>query len=89
MNASSLEIKKNLEEFPSTINKLHEAIQFNMEYNREEIPFVNILVIRTDTIYKAADTHQCQNQSAHTLHINRNILFNMARRICTTVIQVT
>lgn len=53
-----------------------------MEYNREQIQFLDILVIKeeenvgTDIFCKPTDTHQYVNfRSAHSSYIKRNIAF--------------
>ncbi|OOY72080.1 GIY-YIG nuclease family protein [Solemya velum gill symbiont] len=86
--------KEDLHLFHSILNSLHESIQFTMDTNDKELPFLDILVklsgtkITTDIYYKNTDTHQYLNfNSCHPSHIKRNIPYCMARRVCAIVIE--
>ena len=63
-----------------------------MEYNDEQLPFLDILIIKKDTNietdihYKPTDSKQyLQFTSCHPKHTRTNIPFNLARRICSIV----
>ena len=69
-----------------------ESIQFTMEYSKDAIPFLDILIKRNndkiwmDIYYKPTDTHRCfPFSSNHPKHCKKNIPFTLARRICTIV----
>lgn len=75
-----------------TLNSLHPAIQFTMEYSENEVPFLDILIkkqnanIWMDLFHKSTDTRRCLPfASNHPAHCKRNIPFSLARRICTIV----
>ena len=83
-----------LRRFHSIINNIHESIKFTMETSENELPFLDIRIIKreniiiTDLFCKETDTHQYLDfRSCHPSHTKRNIPFNMARRICTIVIE--
>ena len=80
--------ENDLNAFHTTINNLHESIQFTMESNTSKLSFLDILIIKegnkiiTDLYCKPTDTHQYLDfRSCHPPHTKRNILFNLARRI--------
>ena len=61
-----------------------------MEYSKDAIPFLDILIKRNndniwmDIYYKPIDTHRCLPFSSnHPNHYKKNIPFTLARRICT------
>ena len=63
-----------------------------MEYSKDAIPFLDILIKRNndkiwmDIYYKPTDTHRCLPFSSnHPKHCKKNIPFTLARRICTIV----
>ncbi|KAJ8318533.1 hypothetical protein KUTeg_003624 [Tegillarca granosa] len=77
-----------LTNFERTLNNLHPAIKFTKEINSNNIPFLDILVIKngteinTDIFYKSTDTHQYLDfRSCHTAHTKRNIPYCLARKI--------
>jgi hypothetical protein len=85
-----------LNELHNMLNNLHPSIKFTMEKSTAELPFLDILIIKqgrkiiTDLYYKKTDSHQyILINSCHPLHVKRNIPFNMARRVCTIVIEET
>ena len=67
------------------LNSINPSIQFTMEYSKDAIPFLDILIKRNndkiwiDIYYKPTDT------SNHPKHFKKNIPFTLARRICTIV----
>ena len=78
--------------FHNILNSIHQSIKFTIESNNHELPFLDILVIKTDSkistdiYFKNTDTHQYLNlRSCHPSHIKRNIPFCLARRLCTIV----
>ena len=63
-----------------------------MEYSKDKIPFVDILIKRNengiwmDLCYKSTDAQRCLPFTcSHSNHCKRNIPFCLARRICTIV----
>ncbi|XP_061190017.1 uncharacterized protein LOC133197844 [Saccostrea echinata] len=87
---------EDLQEFHSILNNLHPSIKFTVEKSGLELPFSDILIIKegrkiiTDLYYKKTDSHQyLVFNSCHPSHVKRNIPFNMARRVCTIVIDET
>ena len=80
-------------DFQTLLNSINTNIQFTMEYNEEELPFLDILIkktkdnkIETDIFYKATDAKQyLLFSSCHPRHTKINIPYNLARRICTIV----
>ncbi|CAC5415568.1 unnamed protein product [Mytilus coruscus] len=60
-------------EFKDLLNEINENIQFTMEYNSNQLPFLDILIIKngtnieTDIFYKPTDSKQY-------LHVIQNIL---------------
>ncbi|XP_062587971.1 uncharacterized protein LOC134249655 [Saccostrea cucullata] len=87
---------EDLQEYHTILNNLHPSIKFTLEKSRLELPFLDILIIKegrkiiTDLYYKKTDSHQyLVFNSCHPSHVKRNIPFNMARRVCTIVIDET
>ena len=85
-----------LNDLHNVLNNLHPSIKFTMESSTTELPFLDILVIKedrkiiTDLYYKKTDSHQyLLFNSCHPSHVKRNIPFNMARRVCTIVLEET
>ena len=79
-------------EILNILNSINPSIQFTMEYSKEEIPFLDILIKRNDEkiwmdiYYKPTDTHRCLPFSSnHPNHCKKNIPFTLACRICTIV----
>ena len=73
---------------------MHPDIKFTVEKHKEEINFLDVKVIKrdqkiiTDVHYKITDTHQYLHfDSCHPRHTKRTIPFNLARRICTIVLE--
>ena len=86
------ENKINPNELLSILKSINPSIQFTMEYSKDAIPFLDILIkrnndnIRMDICYKPTDTHRCPPFSSnHPNHCKKNIPFTLARRICTIV----
>ena len=80
------------EQLLEILNSLNQNIQFTMEKSTTEIPFLDIMIKRSDDgisldLYrKPTDTQRCLNfNSCHPSHCKVNIPFSMARRICTIV----
>ena len=76
----------------SIFNSINPSIQFTMEYSKDAIPFLDILIKRNndkismDIYYKSTNTHRCLTFSSnHPKHCKKNIPFSLARRICTIV----
>ena len=70
------------------LNSINNKIQFTMELNTNEIPFLDILIKRDDEkiwmdlFHKPTDTRRCvEFSSCHPSHCKRNIPFSLARRI--------
>ena len=79
------------EELLLTLNLINPLIQFTMEYSKDQIPFLDILIKRNengiwmDICHKPTDTQRCLPfTSSHPDHFKRNIPFCLAQRICTT-----
>ena len=71
---------------------MNPSIQFTMEYSKDAIPFLDILIKRNnnniwmDIYYKPTDTHRCLPFSSnHPNHCKKNIPFTLALRIFTIV----
>lgn len=78
------------------LNSLHPKLSFTMEYSDEQIPFLDILLLRdgeqiiTDIYHKPTDTKQYLHfKSCHPRSTKINIPYNLARRICTIVTKPT
>ena len=78
------------EELLLTLNSINPSIQFTMEYSKDEIPYLDILIKRNengiwmDLYHKPTDTQRCLPfTSSHPNHCKRNMPFCLARRICT------
>ena len=76
----------------SILNSINPSIQSTMEYSKDVIPFLDILIKRNNdkiwmNIYcKPTDTHRCLPFSSnHPKHYKKNIPFTLACRICTIV----
>ncbi|XP_014771811.1 uncharacterized protein LOC106870299 [Octopus bimaculoides] len=79
-------------DFKNLINSVNNHIQFTMEYSQDQLPFLDILIIKkginieTDIHYRPTDSKQYPLfTSNHPKYTKTNIPFNLARRICTTV----
>ena len=86
------ENKINPNDLLSILNSINPSIQFTMEYSKDAIPFLDILIKRDkdniwmDIYYKPTDSHRCLPFSSnHPNHCKKNIPFTLARRICTIV----
>ena len=73
-----------------TLNSINPSIKFTMEYIKDQIPFLDILLKKSesgiwmDLYHKTADTQKCLPfTSCHANHCKRNISFCLARRIST------
>ena len=78
------------EELLLTINSMNPSIQFTMEYSKDQIPFLDILIKRNengiwmDLYHKPTDTQRCLPFTfSHPNHCKRNIPFSLTRRFCT------
>ena len=78
------------EELLLTLNSINPWIQFPMKYSKDQVPFLDILIKRSenaiwmDLYYKPTDTQRyLPFTSSDTNHSKRNIPFSLARRICT------
>lgn len=83
---------EHLLEFHNILNNLDPSLQFTIEFDKKSIPFLDVLVkktdcnIDTDIYYKPTDTHQYLHfNSCHPRHTKRAIPYNLSRRICTIV----
>ena len=86
------ESMEKLYEFKELINSLNDDIQFTMEFSLQQLPFLDILIIKketmieTDIYFKPTDSKQyLLFTSCHPKHTRTNIPYNLARRICTIV----
>ena len=86
------ESEEKLNEFYDIFNNLHPQINFTMEYNRKQLSFLDVLIMKngnnivTDIYNKNTDTTQyLLYSSCHPKHTKDNIPYNLARRICTIV----
>ena len=77
------------EELLLTLNSINPSIQFIMEYSKDQIPFLDILIKRSesgiwmDLYHKPTDTQRCLPfASSHPNHCKRNIPFCLAWGIC-------
>lgn len=84
--------EEKLQEFHSLLNSLHDKIQFTMEKDERQLPFLDVLVykegrrLHTDIFYKETDAHQYLHfKSSHPKHVKNNIPYSLARRICCIV----
>ena len=78
------------EELLLSLNSINPSIQFTMEYSKDQILFLDILIkknensILMDLYHKPTDTQRCLPfTSSHPNYCKRNIQFCLARRICT------
>ena len=78
--------------FESVLNSLHPDIKFKVQKSAENLPFLDIMVIKygtsiiTDIYFKSTDSKQYLNfNSCHPKTTKTNIPFSLARRICTIV----
>ena len=76
----------------SILNSINPTLQFTMEYSKDAIPFVDILIkhnndkIWMDIYYKPTDTHSCLHfPSNHCKYCKNNMAFTLVLRICTIV----
>ena len=79
------------EELLLTLNSINPSIQFTMEYNKDQIQFLDILIKRNengiwmDLYHKPTDPQRRLSfKSSHPNYCKRNIPFCLAQRICTT-----
>ena len=78
------------EELLLTLNSINISIQFTMEYSKDEIPILDILIKRNENViwmdhyHKPTETQPCQPfTSSYPNHFKQNIPFCLERRICT------
>ena len=86
------ENKINLNNLLSILNSINPLIQFTIEYSKDAISFLGILIKRNndkiwmDIYYKPTDTHSSLPFSSnHPNYCKNNIPFTLTRRICTIV----
>lgn len=84
--------EEELTEFHEIINNLHSDIKFTIEKSEKQLPFLDILLVKTgtqlktDIYFKVTDTKQYLNfYSCHPRHTKKSIPYNLARRVCTIV----
>ena len=84
--------RDHLNKFHIMLNNLHPDLNFTIEVNDKELPFLDILLtkegtrLNTDIYFKPTDTKQYLNyKSCHPKHTINSIPYNLARRICTIV----
>ena len=59
--------EENLKTFHSVLNELHSDLKFTMEYSNERLPFLDVLLIKsnnrisTDIFFKETDSKQYLN----------------------------
>lgn len=87
--------KGEIDDFHKILNSLNTNINFTLETNALELPFLDILVKRldgkivTDIFYKPTDSKQyLEYFSCHPRHIKNNVPYNLARRICSIVVDI-
>ena len=78
------------EELLLILNSIDPSIQLTMEYRKDQILFLDILIKRNkkvvwmDLYHKPIDTQRCLPfTSNHPNHCKRNIPFCLERRVCT------
>ena len=76
------------EELLLTLNSINPSMQFTMEYSKNQIPFLDILIKRNengiwvDLYHKPTDIQRCvPSTSSHANHCKRNIPFCLAGSI--------
>lgn len=79
-------------EFKDLLNKINENIQYVMEYNSNQLLFLDILILKngtnkeTDIFYKPTDSIQYKLfTSCHPKHIGVNLPYNLAKRKYTII----
>ena len=84
--------KVNPNDLLSILNSINPSIQFTIEYSKDAIPFLDILIKRSndkiwmDIYYRPTDTHRILPFSSnHPKYCKKNIPFTLARRIWTIV----
>ena len=84
--------EEELKTFHYILNNLHDDINFTLEYNQKEQPFLDVMVrnkagkIETDIFYKETDSKQyLLFSSCHPRHTKINIPYNLARRLKTII----
>ena len=84
--------EEELKTFHYILNNLHGDINFTLEYDQKEQPFLDVMVrnkegkIETDIFYKETDSKQyLLFSSCHPRHTKINIPYNLARRLKTII----
>ena len=84
--------EEELKTFHYILNNLHDDINFTLEYDQKEQPFLDEMVwnkkgkIETDMFYKETDSKQyLLFSSCHPRHTKINIPYNLARRLKTII----
>ena len=80
---------ENLELFEEILNRLYPSIKFTKEVDNNNIPFLDLMVVKTnegnvetDIFYKKTNAHRyLYFESAHPRKTKRNIPFTLAQRI--------
>ena len=83
----------NLGEFFDMLNNLDDNIKFTMENHTDKLPFLDIMVMKsedgtisTDIFYKTTNTHLYLDlRSCHKHHVKINVPFNLSRKLCLVV----
>ena len=77
-----------LKKLHKCLNELHPSINYTMEQNRSQLPFLDTLIInyrgkiQTDIFYKPTDSKQyLLYTSCHPKHTRNSIPYNLARRL--------
>ena len=83
---------QDLNYFENVLNSLHKDIQFKPLIKSTQIPFLDVLVLKsgtlisTDIFHKVTDSQQYLIfNSCHPKHTKINIPFSLAKRLCTIV----
>jgi len=78
--------------FENILNSLHTDIIFKIQQSSDQMPFLDIMVIKngtkivTDIYFKSTDSKQYLTfKSCHPKHTKANVPFSLARRVCTIV----
>jgi hypothetical protein len=84
--------KYNLQFFHEKMNNMHTKLNFTKEESSEELPFLDILLLKEgnnivcDIYHKPTDTfNYLPFKSCHPRNTKTNIPFTLAKRICTLV----
>ena len=78
-----------LKEYHKELNKIHQDLQFTLEFDHQKLPFLDTLVyfdeegkLQTTVFYKPSNTHQYLHfQSSHHPNLKRSLPFSQGIRI--------